>query len=285
MNEIPIRRIPNSKKEPALIGSFNIRDLRDMMDNTDMVQELHRHDFYYILALESAVGTHEIDFISYEVSDYSIFIMRPGQVHELTLKSGSTGYLLQFNADFYIPRSNRSHQLLRKASGTNHYQLDADKSEKNLPALAAIYQEYSAKQNRYQTAIQSYLEIILIELIRQQDNTSSHNVATYKQQRLEDFLELLESHISICKRVSEYADMMNLSAYQLNASTKATVGKTCSELINDLIILESKRQLLATTKQVKEIAYRLGYEDVSYYIRFFKKHTGHSPDAFRQNFK
>ncbi len=76
--------------------------------------------------------------------------------------------------------------------------------------------------------------------------------------------------------------MMNLSAYQLNEITKVAVGKTPSELINEQIILEAKRYLLATPNQVKDIADHLGYEDVSYFIRFFKKHTGHSPEAFRQ---
>ena len=79
--------------------------------------------------------------------------------------------------------------------------------------------------------------------------------------------------------------MLNLSTYQLNAITKTTLGKTCSDLINEYIILESKRYLLATSNQVNQIAYHLGYEDVSYFIRFFKKHTGYSPETFRHNSK
>ncbi|MBL7932446.1 MAG: AraC family transcriptional regulator, partial [Bacteroidia bacterium] len=74
-------------------------------------------------------------------------------------------------------------------------------------------------------------------------------------------------------------------SYQLNSITKSLLGKTCSEIINEQIILEARRYLLATSNQVNQIAYQLGYEDVSYFIRFFKKHTGHSPDSFRQNFK
>jgi AraC-like DNA-binding protein len=79
--------------------------------------------------------------------------------------------------------------------------------------------------------------------------------------------------------------MLNLSNYQLNAITKTTLGKTCSEVIDEYIILESKRNLLATSNQVTQIAFHLGYEDVSYFIRFFKKHTGYSPEAFRNNFR
>lgn len=56
-------------------------------------------------------------------------------------------------------------------------------------------------------------------------------------------------------------------------------------MINEQIVLEAKRYLLATPNQVKEVANHLGYEDVSYFVRFFKKHTGHTPEAFRKNFK
>jgi AraC-like DNA-binding protein len=85
------------------------------------------------------------------------------------------------------------------------------------------------------------------------------------------------------KHVSQYAGMMNLSSYQLNAITRMTLGKSCSELINEFIILESKRSLLATSNQINQIAYQLGYEDVSYFIRFFKKHIGQTPEVFRTN--
>ena len=79
--------------------------------------------------------------------------------------------------------------------------------------------------------------------------------------------------------------MLNLSTYQLSAITKGVLGKTPSEVINDYIILEAKRYLLGTSDQVNQIAWHLGYEDTSYFIRFFKKHTGFSPDAFRTNSK
>lgn len=61
---------------------------------------------------------------------------------------------------------------------------------------------------------------------------------------------------------------MNVSPYPLNEITKKTVAKTASELIDEHIILETKRHLLATRIQIKDIADALGYEDVSYFIRF-----------------
>jgi AraC-like DNA-binding protein len=285
MKNIPIRYINATPKEPDLSGGFSIRDVRDLLAGKDMVQELHRHDFFYILALKKGTGDHEIDFTSYEVGDNAVFFMRPGQVHQLTLKAGSTGYLVQFQTDFYYHHDKVSNQLLRKAGNRSFYQPDAACFKKLLSVLTYIFQEYADKQEKYQEVIKANLSIFFIELVRQHGKMPSGNASTYAQERLDEFLALLETHIADHKQASQYADRLNLSLYQLNAITKATLGKTCSELINEYIILESKRYLLATTDQVNQIADHLGYEDVSYFIRFFKKHTGHSPEAFRHNFR
>jgi AraC family transcriptional regulator, transcriptional activator of pobA len=285
MKKIPIRYINATQKEPVFLESFSIRDIRNLLAGKDMVQELHRHDFFYILALKKGAGNHEIDFVSYKVGDNAVFFMSPGLVHQLVLKAGSTGYLVQFKTDFYYPHDKSLNQVLRKASSMNFYQLNANGFKKLLSTLDYIFREYSNKQEKYQEVIKANLGILFIELIRQNSKSGSSNVVPYTQERLEEFLGLLETHISDHKQVSQYAAMLNLTPYQLNAITKATLGKTSSQIINEYIILESKRYLLATSNQVNQIANHLGYEDISYFIRFFKKQTGYSPEAFRHNFR
>lgn len=285
MEKIPIRHIHSTPKEPDSSESFTIRDLQALLAGKDMIQALHRHDFFYILILKKGNGNHEIDFTPYTVCGNSVFFMRPGQVHRLELKAESTGYLMQFSTDFYYPHDKTSNQLLRKASIRNHYQFEASRLEKLLSILTYIFGEYTDKQERYQEVIKANLDIFFIELVRHSSTSPLNDVNPHIQRRLEKFLELLETHIADNKQVSQYADLLNISTYQLNAITKETLGKTSSELINEHIILESKRYLLATSNQVNQIAYHLGYEDISYFIRFFKKHTGYSPEAFRQNFK
>jgi AraC family transcriptional activator of pobA len=255
---VPIRH----KKEP----DFSIRDIQTLLAGKDMVQELHRHDFFYMLALKKGAGNHEIDFTPYTVCDNSIFLIRPGQVHKLLLKADSRGYLLQFG-NTPLPK-------------INHYQFN---TQKFFTILDYIFQEYTDKQEGYQEVIKANMSILFIELTRQQKEHPSGNITLYAQQKLEAFLTLLETHVFNHKQVSAYAAMMNLSTYQLNAITKGTLDKTCSALINEHIILEAKRHLLATSDQINQVADHLGYEDVSYFIRFFKKHTGHSPEAFRYN--
>jgi AraC family transcriptional activator of pobA len=287
MKNIAIRHINAPHKEPALSEGFRIRDVRALLGGNDMIQDLHRHDFFFVLALNKAMGSHEIDFTPYKVGNESIFFMRPGQVHQLTLKAKSTGYLMEFKTDFYFPQDNVSNELLRNVSNKSICKLDPIRFKKSLTILTSIFDEFTNKKEKYQEAIKANLNIFFIELIRQGQKTkrSPDKKINYAQKRLEEFLHLLETHVSVHKQVSEYAKMLNLSLYQLNAVTKTTLGKTGSEVIDEHVILEAKRHLLATSNQISQIAYHLGYEDVSYFIRFFKKHTGHSPEAFRNNFR
>lgn len=283
MQKIPIRHI----EEPNLAGNFSIKSIEDLLNEKDMVQGLHGHNFFYLLVVKKGSGAHEIDFINHPVANGTLFLMRPGQVHQLTLKAGSTGYLLQFKPGFFDANDKLTPPFLRKVSHRNFCkmpQIQFDKLDKH---LSHIFQEFTNQQEGYQDSIKSGLHIFFIELLRQCHEGKSAIPATnsYAQDKLEQFLELLETHLTSDKQVASYAKLMNLSQYQLSAVTKALLDKTPSELINDTIILEAKRQLLATPNQVNQIAYQLGYEDVSYFIRFFKKHTGVSPETFRQNFK
>lgn len=285
MKSIPIRHIKSPSREPNLYEDFSIRDIGDMLGGQDMTQELHRHDFFFILLLKKGRGNHEIDFKSYKVNDDTIFFMRPGQVHQLNLKAGSSGYLMQFSRDFYFPTDKFAVQRLRRASSKSLCKIDSKKVNSLLAIMNSIFQEYGDKQEGFQEVVKANLGIFFIEIIRNRQNikSPSNNANSYQQQRLEELYALIETHIATHKHVSQYADMLNLSSYQLNAITRMTLGKSCSELINEFIILESKRSLLATSNQVNQIAYQLGYEDVSYFIRFFKKHMGQTPEVFRTN--
>ncbi|GLB53473.1 AraC family transcriptional regulator [Neptunitalea chrysea] len=283
MKKTPLRTI----KEPEYSGSFDIRDVQKLLQNSEMVQDLHRHNFFFILVLEVGIGEHSIDFVSYPVGDYSIFCMRPGQVHQLTLKKGSKGYLIRFNTDFYSPKENLGRKMFLKACSHNHCKLSFN-SFKRINAIASnIFIEHTDKPENHQKVIEYYLDIFFIEMARQHAYlvANKNNSTNYTQERLHEFMVLLETHILTKKKVTDYAEMLHLTSYQLNTITKNTLGKTCSTIINDQIILEAKRNLLATTNQVNTIAYQLGYEDTSYFIRFFKKHTGYTPETFRQNFK
>ncbi|MGB5029930.1 MAG: helix-turn-helix transcriptional regulator [Chitinophagaceae bacterium] len=287
MKTIPVRHITAAHKEQRNTGRFSIRELQPLTKGGDLIHDLHKHDFYFVLAVQKGKGIHEIDFVQYKIHDNTVFILRPGQVHRLELKAGAAGFLLEFDLAFYQPKNTITEQRWRKASGKNYCAVEAARFMKLHSFLSNIFKEISAMQEGYSEAIKASLDLFFIEYIRQSRNPKS--IATikssYTQERFEELVRLLETNIGQMKNVSQYAGLLNLSPYQLNAIAKQSAGKTVSELINEQIVLEAKRYLLATSGQVKDIADNLGYEDVSYFIRFFKKQTGHSPEAFRKNFK
>lgn len=287
MKSFPVRRITTPSHERVISGRFKIRAVEVILGGEDLLHEFHRHDFFFVLALEKGKGIHEVDFTPYKLQDNSIFFLRPGQVHQLELKAGSTGFLMEFDTAFYHPVDNTANQRLTKASNKTFCAFEDGRFKKLLSLLKYMFDEDREKQEGYVEIIKANLDVFFIEYIRQSRNPDGtlKNARSYTQERFEDFLALLGPHITSKKQVSQYADLLNLSIYQLNAITKTTIGKPASELINEQIILEAKRYLLATPNQVKDIAGHLGYEDISYFIRFFKKHTSYSPEAFRKNFK
>ena len=287
MKSIPVRQIAEAGAVKNSAGRFSIRPLRQVLNGQKLVHDLHRHNFYFVLAIEQGTGVHEIDFTPHRVRDHSVFILRPGQVHRLELSAKSTGFLMEFDLAFYQPKTTIGEMRWRKAVTKNFCGTDARNYKALHSYLAHILQEYTEKQEGYLEAIRAQLDLFFIDYTRQSRDpkTVSSSDNGYLQDRFEELTRLLETNISMMKRVSQYAALMNLSSYQINAITKASVDKTVSELINDQIILEAKRHLLATASPVKEIADLLGYEDPSYFIRFFRKQTGKSPDMFRKKFK
>lgn len=283
MKDIPIRSIiPPTAEE---LDSFRIFSIREILAGEDMNQALHRHDFYFILLVSKGIGIHEIDFVAYPITDNSIHIMRPGQVHKLELKADSEGYWLAFNRDFEFLPNVQDNALWRGAS-RNFYHLDKNEVIQLSSIFQTILDEYKCKQVRFENVIKASLEVLLVQLLRYQQKNlhTSREVDLYQQKKLQEFLDLLETNISTKKPAAAYAAMVNLSPFQLNSITKNLLGKTVAELIDDQMVLEAKRYLLGTANQITQIAFHLGFIDVSYFIRFFKKKIGVTPEVFRKNF-
>jgi AraC family transcriptional regulator, transcriptional activator of pobA len=68
----------------------------------------------------------------------------------------------------------------------------------------------------------------------------------------------------------------------LNQATTKVLGKSPKEIIDNRILLEAKRLLAHTNENVKEIAYTLGFEEPTNFIKYFKKHSTFTPTEFRE---
>jgi AraC-like DNA-binding protein len=78
---------------------------------------------------------------------------------------------------------------------------------------------------------------------------------------------------------------MNLSPKHLNEICKKGLNKTVGDLIQARLMLEVKRLLAYSPKNISEIAHELNFSDTSYFIRFFKRNTGFTPEQFREQIR
>jgi AraC family transcriptional activator of pobA len=80
-----------------------------------------------------------------------------------------------------------------------------------------------------------------------------------------------------------YADRLAMTANHLNALCRRVVNQTASDLIHERVITEAQRRLVHSADTVSQVADALGFEDPSYFTRYFKKYVGQTPEAFRQH--
>ena len=84
--------------------------------------------------------------------------------------------------------------------------------------------------------------------------------------------------------VARIAKELHVNSNYLNSIIKQLTGKTASAHIQEKLVLEAKAFLVNTDFQVTDIADKLGFENTPYFNRFFKKNTGLSPSAYRNQF-
>ena len=96
------------------------------------------------------------------------------------------------------------------------------------------------------------------------------------------FRRMVDKEFMRLHTVQEYADGLNVAVRTLNKCVNECSQKSPLAFINDRIILESKRMVRYTSLMIKEIAYKLGYDDPSYFVKFFKRQTGYLPSDFRE---
>ncbi len=102
---------------------------------------------------------------------------------------------------------------------------------------------------------------------------------------LHRFIGLVKEHCTREREVSFYADKLCISTRYLSAIVRKTTQEAAKTLIDRAVVLETKHLLQSTDLSILEIAYRLHFPDQSYLGRYFKKHTGQSPSAFRKSRK
>jgi AraC family transcriptional activator of pobA len=269
--------------ERAENSSFYIERLERHVEQHAFVSDPHRHDFYLLLYITHGSGEHTIDFKTYAVYSNMVFMMTPGQVHSWKLSADIRGYIIFFESDFYhiqyagLPLSDFSffHSHYAIPFSTNAI----NKIENDILAeMDAVFWNSPSVDS---AMLGAYVHVLLLRLSRSYNAPKDHTIA--QSHRIRKLEQLIELHFLQKRQPSDYADLMNVSTNYLNTLCKTNVGKTLTELIQERIILEAKRIFAYTDASVSEVSHQLNFSDPSYFVRFFKKKAGITPDDFKQS--
>lgn len=279
------QRIENRKPN----SDFYLQDMGVIFDRVDGETDVpHRHDYYTILLIEEAQGEHLIDYKAVPFQPLEVHFVSPGQVHQVALKSKPCGWVFTFSRDFLvennIPESFITNINLFQAFGdTPPLHLDQDTFDRLLAIIRQMEECLSPKLTYRTRALGALLQLFLIHC----NNSSNINPSHLDEDNsgiciLRDFKHLVDERYAEWHKVTDYAAEVHLSSKYLSQTVKQFTGKSAKEVIQDRLLLEAKRLLLHTELSVKEVAYRIGFEEPLHFSGFFKKKAGVSPTKFRK---
>ncbi|GAB3204320.1 AraC-like DNA-binding protein [Pontibacter aydingkolensis] len=250
------------------------------------IRRPHKHNFYIILFITQGSGKHTIDFTEYEVKPYTVFFLVPGQVHSWQLSDNVDGFIIFFTQEFYAKaypdRKLYSFPFFNTMLHRPILSISPEENALLMPVLQNIAQEHNTSRFMKEVMLSRLLDVLLIELTRICRHTECSTAFKGNEHTLLQNLErLIDLHHKEHLPVRFYADCLHVTTKHLNEICKRSLGKTTIELIQFRTLLEAKRLLVHSDLTSSRIAAELGYTDNAYFFRFFKKHTGLTPEQFR----
>ena len=277
----------NLKKE---IGHFNVFKLDDFVGNTCKPFPYTRKDFYKISLIIGKNKVHYADKISV-IEDQAVFFANPQIPYNWEqVDENQTGFFCIFTDAFFSQFGNLKEYPLFQPGGNPIVPISMELAESLKIIYLKMFDEINSDYAfKYDVLRNLVFEIIHIALKTQTVTTSlySKSNATIRVSSL--FLELLERQFpveSISQQInfrspSEFASQLNVHVNHLNKALKETTGKTTSQIISERIVQEAMILLKQTNWNINEIAWCLGFEELSHFINFFKKNVQVSPKAYR----
>jgi len=277
----------NLRKE---IGHFNVFKLDDFVGNTCKPFPYTRKDFYKISLIIGKNKVHYADKISV-IEDQALFFANPQIPYNWEqVDENQTGFFCIFTEAFFNQFGNLKEYPLFQPGGNPIVPISMELAESLKTVYLKMFDEINSDYTfKYDVLRNLVFEIIHLALKTQTVTTSlySKSNATIRVSSL--FLELLERQFpieSISQQInfrspSEFASQLNVHVNHLNKALKETTGKTTSQIISERIVQEAMILLKQTNWNINEIAWCLGFEELSHFINFFKKNVQLSPKTYR----
>jgi AraC family transcriptional activator of pobA len=240
----------------------------------------HQHaSLYQLFYIRNGVCQVEIEGVQREIREPSIQVVPALFVHGFQFADDIDGYVLTLAAPLV---SQLEAELDPKLSEAACYPVL--EWGQHLDTLFAVLQrEYEGSDMARDTLLQAMVNALAVWLARQRKRSDA--VASGGERGRDymvAFLNLVEQHYRAHWSVERYAHSIGLSSTYLNNMCRQFSGHSALHLIHQRLLLEAKRNLIYTTMSIAQIADMLGFSDPAYFSRFFKRISGQTANAFRQ---
>lgn len=272
------------------IGHFNIFKLEPFVGDKAQPVPYKRRDYYKIMLVIGNSKVHFADKVV-EVKQQALSFSNPQIPYKWEhLDTVRDGAFCVFNQHFFHQYGNLSEYSVFQPKGTHIFELTDEQVVKVQSLYDRMFEEINSDYlHKYDVLRSLVFELIHFAMKMQPSGKIDKQTINASQRITTLFLELLErqfpiddSHQTVSLRAaSDYANLLNVHINHLNRAVKETTLKTTTQIIAERILQESKILLKHSKWSVAEIAYALGFTEVTHFNNFFKKHVLLSPLKFR----
>ncbi|RBQ15869.1 AraC family transcriptional regulator [Spongiactinospora rosea] len=241
----------------------------------------HRHEFLEILYVREGRGTHIIDGTAYPIAAGRLYLVRRGQVHAWVTPEPLDGTVVLFDEPFLAGPGGPDPVNL------GHYPNMLCPDPARLPRveglLAAMAGEYAEGDDQSDPIVRHLLSALLL-LCRRFDGFDAPEGARagLSAELGVEFTKLVAEKASATLTVRSAAMRLGVTSGYLREVVVAQTGRTPGQIIRSAVLTEAQRLLANTGMTCAQVADRLGFEDASYFSRFFRREAGAPPSAYRR---
>ncbi|MGB3849499.1 MAG: helix-turn-helix domain-containing protein [Tunicatimonas sp.] len=231
--------------------------------------------------------------MDYQVIEHprqTLFFINKEQIHYFCLDARNEGYLFHFD-DFFLSRfstesNSRLSLTLFSEIGMPCVSL-TDSNSSVLEAITSFIQVELANQKfLYQEQVFYYFQTILtqVERLRKQQNLPS--VDADKEYVLAiAFKNLVYDHLAAFHSIDYYTAALHTNSKKLTQVCKRYLSATPGAVIRQVKVLEAQRLLANQDVTIQEVAYAVGFEQPTYFTKYFKQAVGMTPKYFQQSIR
>lgn len=277
----------NLKKE---IGHFNIFSLEPFVGDKAQPIPYKRRDFYKIMLVQGNSKVHYADKVV-EVTKQALSFSNPHIPYKWeyldTIRNGS---FCIFDQHFFHQFGNLNQYSVFQPNGTHIFELSDEQAEKAAAIFKRMFEEINSEYEHKYDVLRNLVFELLHYAMKMQPSAAIDKKQVNASQRISTlFLELLERQFPVddthqrihLRSASDFAQQLNVHVNHLNRAVKETIQKTTSQIIAERVLQEAKILLKHSKWNVSEIAFSLGFTEVTHFNNFFKKHVQLSPLKFR----